>query len=215
MNQLSQAIAILERARQALVERLAEKVVESAEEIIDDAEGRTYGAEIDAIHDQIALRLLHVNSMLAVLPHSEFAAPLPPGLPAPPGFETATMTSEHSLESGAVTMLTVDAAQPGPASEAPSFQTFVGQIQADDLAGAAQALAELLDLPSERTLACAVKFREQMASHPDFLMRAMELRRELHSGSVNGALMLLWECFGLQGPESIGVMLTLRSRLAA
>lgn len=215
MNQLPQAIAILEQARQALIERLAERVVEAGQEILDDAHGRTYGAEIDSIHDQIALRLMHVNSMLSVLPHAEFVAPAP-GLPAPVDFSaTAHVQSESGPESGAVTTVTVDAARVETAVESPSFQTFLRQIQVDDMVGATQALAVLLGLPAERALSCALRFREQMKSSPDFVSKAMQLRVELQAGSVNGALWLLWECFGLQGPESVGVMLTLKSRLAA
>ena len=41
----------------------------------------------------------------------------------------------------------------------------------------------------------------------------MTLRSELAAGSVNGALLLLWECFGLQGLESIAALQSLKTRL--
>lgn len=48
--------------------------------------------------------------------------------------------------------------------------------------------------------------------NPDLFGKAMKLRSDLESGNVNGALMLLWECFGLQGLESLGVLQTLKTR---
>mgnify|MGYP006173681061 CR=1 FL=1 len=51
----------------------------------------------------------------------------------------------------------------------------------------------------------------------DELFRLAEqgrLRQELAAGSINGALILLWECFGLQGLESIAALQSLRTHLS-
>ena len=74
-------------------------------------------------------------------------------------------------------------------------------------------LAGLLDVSQNRGRECARRFQEQLAERPQFLQKAMTLRSELAAGSVNGALLLLWECFGLQGLESIAALQSLKTRL--
>jgi hypothetical protein len=221
MDDRALAISILERARDILAARLAERVVELGEEIIDDALGNSYGGEIDSLHDQVGLRLSHVNAMLANLPHlatPQFAASAAsdadsthltstqtamPGL-LPPPIETVATPAE-------VTTATRTAAAPQMAS----FQTFVESVLADDLEASAQTLASLFDIDVPRARRCAATFAEKLHAQPDFLDMAMRLRGELQSGSINGALLLLWECFGLRGLESIGVMQALKARLNA
>ena len=99
-------------------------------------------------------------------------------------------------------------------SQVVSFQTFLAEIQAGSLEAAGQSLAELLDVDEERGQACARVFSERLTSDPEFPFKAMQLRKELQARSYNGALMLLYECFGLQGIESIGVVQTLLARFA-
>jgi hypothetical protein len=53
----------------------------------------------------------------------------------------------------------------------------------------------------------------QLRADPNFLTSAMQLRKELATGGYNGALMLLYECFGLTGMESIGVYQALKTRV--
>src|SRR6186713_3195930 len=64
MDSQAQAIAILQKARDALAARLTQRVIESQQEIEDDADGGTYFSEIEAIYDQLGGRLAHLNAML-------------------------------------------------------------------------------------------------------------------------------------------------------
>ena len=85
---------------------------------------------------------------------------------------------------------------------------------ANDVDQAGRVLAGLLEVSAERGRECAQRFRDQLRERPQFLHKAMTLRQELASGSINGALILLWECFGLQGMESIAALQTLKARMA-
>ena len=100
-----------------------------------------------------------------------------------------------------------------PAPPAITFQSFAERVMANDLDGAGIVLAGLLDVSHNRGRECARRFQEQLAERPQFLQKAMTLRSELAAGSVNGALLLLWECFGLQGLESIAALQSLKTRL--
>jgi len=229
MNERARAIAILQQARDILLKRLVARVVESEEEIIDDAEGHSYLGEIEAIHEQVGLRLSQVNGMLSSLPPevvppassadeagliggapamSEFstldAAPDAHHLAAPISADTGSFGAGLAIESAEMTP---------PAGDAVSFPLFIQQINARDLEAAGRSLVELLGVPYERALRCAATFHEQLTNNPNFMTTAMSLRRELEKGAINSALMLLWECFGLQGPESIGAVQALKSRL--
>lgn len=215
MNDRVRALAILKQAREILLQRLTERVLENEEEILDDARGESYMGEIDSLYEQIGTPLVHLNQLLAAVPTDEDAQgmhdsptahaaahsyaeivppawPEVPALPAPRGsIATDVGTDEPVI----------------------SFQTFAAQMQVDDLAGAGASLAYLFDLPAERARRCADHFYQQMHEDADFLLKAMQLRRELASGGYNGALMLLFQCFGLSGIESIAVYQVLKARL--
>jgi hypothetical protein len=229
MNDRARAIAILTRARDILAERLTERVLEVQEELLADAQGDSYLGEIEALYEQFGLRLHHLNTVLGSLPAIEEPAAHraaggdaypanyePPDAraapPGPPSAAPLTMIVQPGAvgpaASGEPTLLAVQRGQP-----APSFQTFAVQITAGNLETAAATLAELLEMDLPRAMRCAARFQEQMQASPDFLSRAMRLRYELSRGSVNGAMMLLWECFGLQGAESIAALQALRARL--
>jgi hypothetical protein len=96
-----------------------------------------------------------------------------------------------------------------------SFQSFAERIMANDVDGAGIVLAGLFDVSVERGRQCARRFQEQLSERPQFLQKAMGLRHELTSGSVNGSLILLWECFGLQGIESLSALQSLKARMNA
>ena len=216
MNDRVRALAILKQAREILLQRLTERVLENEDEILDDARGESYMGEIDSLYEQIGTPLVHLNQLLSAVPaddddaqgvhdtHAAHAAahsyaeivppawPEVPALPAPRG----SATSEAATDEPAI-----------------SFQTFAAQMQVDDLAGAGESLAFLFDLPPERAQRCADHFYRQMHEDAEFLRKAMQLRRELASGGYNGALMLLFQCFGLSGIESIGVYQVLKARL--
>lgn len=231
----NRAIQILTEAREILAERLTERVLDSAEEILSDARGESYMNDIDAVYEQVGLKLSHITQMLANMPVEEEAA-------APHSvneFRTDDDVSLHDYPVVAEESVSHDmvATNPRPAlvgpmyvsapalpapkheppqfpGDEPSFQQFVLQVQASDVRAAGKTLAVLFALPDSRALLCAATFAERWRRNPDFIARAMQLRTEVASGTYNGALVLLFECFGLTGIESIGVLQTLQNRLA-
>lgn len=233
MHDRARAISLLQQARDILVERLTERVLECRDTILEDALGLSYSSEIDAIQDQIGQRLNHVNLLLNNLPPVD-EAPLPddsvPLEPAPVlGYEPAESesrqvavqeaavetTGEMDSETATLAQSSVIYVAPdGNSSTVPNFQDFVKYALANDVDQAGRVLAGLLEVSAERGRECAQRFRDQLRERPQFLHKAMTLRQELASGSINGALILLWECFGLQGMESIAALQTLKARMA-
>ncbi|MEX2186603.1 MAG: hypothetical protein WD875_07410 [Pirellulales bacterium] len=241
MNQRTEAIVILRQARDLLVARLTERVLEARQEILDDAEGGLFQGGIDEIYEQIVTRLSHVNAMLNHLPPVEASAsvdahPTPseataglasasvldtndvalsgraetPALPAPHRTQSLAGPSEATTSDAASSdVLPADYA---PAGEA-SFRSFGTQVFTGDLDAAGQSLAELFSLDPQRGRRCAETFAEQIARSPDVMNKAMSLRQEIATANFNSSLMLLYECFGLQGLEAIAVLQTLMSRL--
>jgi hypothetical protein len=221
MKPRSEAINILQQARDLLAERLTERIREAREQILEDAEGNSYLSEIEQIYEQLGGRLAHLNAMLSNLPPAE----------EPQAAETTTTHTASPVftdVAAATFPSTIDATPPFPVDEplalpapdqrtvtlaAPAtFQGFALQIHASDLEAAGRSLAELFAVDAARGRRCAEVFSAQLAVNPDLFGKAMKLRADLESGNVNGALMLLWECFGLQGLESLGVLQTLKMR---
>ena len=227
MNDRARAISVLQQARDILSERLTERVLESRDAILEDALGLSYASEIDAVQEQIGLRLNNVQMLLNNLPPLE-DTPLPtseeivsaaptPALGYEPeataeGEEIGTSADVH-LYYGDAAIVSAAPALPAPAPVVISFQSFAERVLANDVDGAGIVLAGLLDVSQNRGRECARRFQEQLAERPQFLQKAMTLRSELAAGSVNGALLLLWECFGLQGLESIAALQSLKTRL--
>lgn len=223
MNPRSEAIQILQQARDLLSERLTQRIRESKDEIIEDADGQSYLSEIEQIYDQLGSRLAHVNAMLSNLPPVE----------EPPAAEPAPAAPVFTDVAAATYSATVDAPPPLPPMEEPlalpspapeqrtmtlaapaTFQGFALQIQSGDIEAAGRSLAELFAVDAARGRRCAEVFHAQLEVHPDLFGKAMKLRSDLEGGNVNSAVMLLWECFGLQGLESLGVLQTLKMRFS-
>ncbi|QDU30481.1 hypothetical protein ETAA8_56210 [Anatilimnocola aggregata] len=226
----NRAIAILTEAREILAERLTERVLDSAEEILSDARGESYMNDIDAVYEQVGVKLSHITQMLANMPAEEVQ-------PATNQFRTDDVgPQDYSVVAEEGTSHDLVATTPRPAlvgpmyvsapalpapkietshspTDEPSFQHFVLQVQAGDVRAAGRTLAVLFALPESRALMCAATFAERWRRDPDFITRAMQLRTEVTSGSYNGSLVLLFECFGLTGIESIGVLQTLQNRV--
>jgi hypothetical protein len=218
MNDRARALAVLKEAREILLKRLTERVLENQEAILDDARGDSYMGEIDALYDQVGTPLVHLNQILSNLPAEDHDAPfethsaphpaahsyaeiVPPAWPEVPGLPAPR--NSNTLER------TEDVSAPI------TFQTFAAQIQAEDVVGAGASLAYLFDIPAQRAVRCAEHFLLQMQQDPNFFASAMQLRRELATGGYNGAIMLLYQCFGLTGMESIGVYQALKTRIQA
>ena len=226
MNDRAKAISILQQARDILAERLTERILESRDSILEDAFGMSYSGEIDALQEQLGQRLNNVNLLLNNLPPADDPAPPPddesavvqPAIAYEAKEETpvAVAMQPHFLTTAEGTTLPVEAVPLVGAGEADpvSFQAFVERILANDVEGAGIVLAGLFDVSRDRGRQCARRFQEQVAERPQFLNKAMSLRAELAGGSVNGSLILLWECFGLQGIESLAALQSLRARLS-
>lgn len=205
MDQRAEAIRILQQARDHLVARLLDRVISSEEEILDDAQGASYLSEIESVYEQVGARLHHVNTMLGSIPAPEEKKPPREDLPDGSVFQADTSGRSHLHTPPAPTTQ----ALPPPAS----FENFGRQIAGGDLDTAGRTLAELFELSEDRGRQCAQRFAEGMRSSPEFLNTAKSLRRQLEVGSVNDILMLLFECFGLQGTEALGVMIALKARI--
>jgi hypothetical protein len=252
MNDRARAISVLQQARDILAERLTERILESRDQILEDALGLSYSSEIDAVQEQIGMRLNNVHMLLNNLPPMEDApAPAeedeeptpsqmaigyepetPPAavieLPGNTFYADSTLHDAmgHDLQEGTLVVATSQSLlpQPAPAAlqspaapqpQAISLQAFAERVLANDVEGAGTVLAGLFDVSAHRGRDCAKRFQEQLAEKPQCLQKAMGLRSELSSGSVNGALLVLWECFGLQGLESLAALQALKSRLGA
>ncbi|MBX7166632.1 MAG: hypothetical protein K1X74_09825 [Pirellulales bacterium] len=223
MEDRRRAVEILTEARDALARRLVERVIDSESDLLDEARGESYGGEIETIHDQLAARLANVNSMLAqihALPertavaegdalgdvHRVSTGGVSYEVPLP----TSTVIAEAPATIGAAVADTRTIDPTAPAG----FAEFARLIHDGNQTEAALTLAGLLDVEPARAARCAAHFSNRYHATPEFLKQAMGLRRELVAGGVNGPLMLLWECFGLQGPEAVGALQVLRAKLS-
>jgi len=204
MSDRDRAISILHNARRILVDRLTARILQSQDEIMDDAEGGTYTSELESVYDEICVRLAHIHGLLSNLPPD-----------SPPGRATSNSVPAPNDEAVPVAEAAAAVAEAEPTSpgELVSFPLFVRQMADGDSDRAAACLAELLNVDHGRARRCVATFRARLTLQPDILKKAMKLRTLLEDGQINDSLMLLWECFGLQGPESILALRALQSRL--
>jgi hypothetical protein len=228
MNDRARAIAILKQARDILAKRLTERVLDSREEILEDAEGLTYCGEIDSIYEQLAVRLNHISAMLSSLPPVEDERVAPPPKSTARGLEYKPRPGVFQADTSLpATVGASDAAGTISTAEPPSgrylaeavpspvtFESFGRQIVAGEVEAAGRSLAVLFAVGEESGLRCAATFYQRLCESPETLTKAMRLHHELQSGSMHNSLRLLWECFGLDGLESIAVMRTLQARLS-
>lgn len=186
------AIRILEAARELLQARLVERIIESRGELLDDAGGESYGGPIEAVHDQLGVKLAQVNLLLGTLTSGEASAPSRESVVAEPEPHAAA-----------------------PAGKPPNWLQFVLEIQADSRLEAARTLMALFGLLPARAAACAERFRDRQSVDPALLGRVLELGRLAGAESPAAALELLAEGFGLSGPEAAAALARLRSLRAA
>ena len=220
MNDRARAIAILRQARDALADRLTERVLQSKDEILEDAHGLSYIGGIEAIYEELGSRLSHVGAMLSALPptdegpfsaHTAQAGPVDNPLAAATVLDTATHYEAMRAELPALPAPQTVQQLALPSTNV-SFRTFAVQIQTSDLDAAGQSLAELLALDYPRARRCAETFADNLVRDGDLLLKAMSLRKQLAAGSTSAALVLLSECFGLQGAEATTVFQHLKNR---
>ena len=229
MNDRVRALEVLREAKAILADRLTEKVLEQADEILADARGDSYMNEIESLYEQVGLKLTHVSQMLSNLPSPQ----LEPQTNTAAAQHAADETFQHSTESPgddvfvAETMpaLTGPLYVATPALPAPkttetskdrattsALQAFAAQIQAGDLLAAGRTLAGLFDLEESRAIACAATFAQRARTEAGFFRKVMELRAEVHSNSPKRALLLLLDCFGLSRAESAEVLRSIQRR---
>ena len=221
MNQRTLAVSILQRARDTLGERLAQRIIDAQQEIEADAEGGSYLSEIETIYEQLGGRLAHLSAMLANLPpassppladataseiiYADLASAYPTGL---------------DLESTPPTLLALPApAAPEPAPHqsvlADSLQDIVLQVQAGHLLNAARTIAELFDVKPSDSRRCAGAFSRQMVNRPELVARVVELGWMLGEMDEQAAAALLGECFEFQPPDALAIVRALKLRQIA
>lgn len=216
MDQRAAAIAILKRARQTLIDRLAERVVDSHLEIIDDAEGGSFHSELETLYEQVGCRLSNVNALLAGLQSGDEASPLADSdadLLSLADFPAETEDVLPELCEAPTVYVVGQPLEPLPLAGAANMDRFLAEIQADQLPQAAETLAVLFELSTARAEHCAQAFQQRWLESSEVLAKVARLREELRTELSPAALGLLCECFGLHETESAGVAKSLQARL--
>ncbi len=209
MNPHSQAISILQKARDALAERLTLRVIESQHEIEQDAEGATYLSEIEQIYEQLGGRLAHLNAMLSNLP---------PAPPQPVADATASEIVYADLACSPSSTLDVDAANPltvlalpappsrdEPVAE-PMVETFAGIVlhaKSGELTSAARLISEVFDVRPSQARRGAQAFQRQLQRYPDLGRRFEDLGATIAEINEYAAATLLGECFEFQPIDAL------------
>ncbi len=221
MDDRERAISILQQARDALSQRLTERILESRQEIADDAEGSSYLSEIEAIYEQLGGRLAHLNAMLANLPPENESSSAEP---------TASEIVYADLASSVSSGLDLEAAPPMPllALPAPSsderplvesladeLAAIVYSVQSGDITSAAGLISELFDLKPSHGRRAAQAFSRQIVSYPSLARRIAELGRRLSETNEYAGATLLVECFEFQAIEALAIIHALRSQFIA
>ncbi len=191
MNDLENARAILERARDSLTRRLVENVNEYSDRLLEDAAGGSYMDEIETLQSRIGNRLNSIKIMLSNLPTNETPSDAN-------GADVAVAPYQDRI------------AQAETPNE--NFATFGRKIAANDIPGASRALAELFNVNTTLAHRCASIFRDSLNRDPNTIQKAMQLRTTIQAGQDNDSLMLLWDCFGLQGLDAVRILETLKAR---
>ena len=206
MDNHERALAILKEARDLLTSRLIDMVVDADDGILEDADGCSYMDEIETLQEKVGGRLNIINGMIANMPA---AKPKPAaGKPASP---VPSVPKVESVAEGAVES---SAAPPQSGVVPPmKFALFAQQIAANDVEEAGRTLIDLLNVDESLALRCATHFRDRLNEDPMTIQKTMQLRSKLSEGKHNDSLMILWDCFGLQGLQAVSAMATLKASL--
>src|SRR5687768_10693064 len=73
MSDRGRALEILREARDALAQRLTERILDAEEGLLDDARGDSYLGDIETIFDQFGTKLTHLNQLINNLPQESEA----------------------------------------------------------------------------------------------------------------------------------------------
>ncbi len=218
MNDRSFAISVLQKARNALSERLTQRVIESRDDIEADAAGESYLSEIETIYEQIGGRLAHLNAMLSNLP---------PATTTPATDPTASEVIYADLATAYPGSLEPEAAPsarllglPAPArTEEPtdrraavSLRNIVRHVQGADLATASVLICELFDIKPSQARRAALAFTRQIAEQPELARRIEELEASMEAANEYTTATLLGECFAFQAIDALSFVRTLKER---
>jgi len=226
MSDRNEALAVLKQARDALMVRMTEAILDQAEEIVADAEGQSFLSEIETLYDQMGNKLAHLNQMIANLPvepepredaHAfdrEDQAEEKPRARLPHFPLGSQATLERSSQAERDDLIGLPA--PGVSlPKAPAFAQFVSHIEQGELDQAGDVIANILGLSPFSGMKCAETFAARYESDTAVVVKAMRIRQELTQNRFNDALMLMHECFGLQGIEAMIALQKMREIIAA
>ena len=216
MNERSLAISVLQKARDALSERLTQRVIESREEIEADSEGESYLSEIETIYDQIGGRLTHLNAMLSNLPPTA-TAPAADAMASEviyADLATAYSTGLEPEPTSGTRLLGLPA--PSQAEDVAArqqsvtFQNIVRHVQAADLPTTSRLISELFDIKPSQARRAAQAFARQIAEQPELARRIEDLGTSLETTNEYAIATLLGECFAFQAIDALSFVRALK-----
>lgn len=220
MNDRSIAISILQKARDALSERLTQRVIDAQQEIESDADGSSYLSEIETIYEQLGGRLAHLNAMLSNLPPSTIATPAEAAASEiiyadlatayPSGLDLENTSSSTLL--GLPAPLTPEAAAADPLLEL--LRAVVVKVAEGDLVTAGRLISELFDIRPSQARRGAQAFARQLAVRPELGDEIVELFATLEATNEYCAATLLGECFEFEALDALTLVRSLKTRLA-
>lgn len=221
MNDRDEAIDVLRQARDELARQLMNRVIESRAEILDEANGISYGGQIESIFEHFGARLANVNSMLSQLQMLDDDEVLQPCTSA----SVNELTRADNYETAATVADTLTPPEIAAADEllavadqhllpqdqdSATWESFLEHVRRQDHEAAVMALAEIFELNPARAEPCVTRFVELCAADSTLFVRAYQMGLQLRTSPMNDTLAMLWRLFGLQGPEAIGVYHALR-----
>ena len=83
--------------------------------------------------------------------------------------------------------------------EAVTFKEFAMAIQGGDMSLTGRMLSQLTGISAEAGLSAATFFSQKLESEPGSFMKLMQIRSEIQTGNNNAAMMLIMECFNVDG----------------
>jgi len=103
----------------------------------------------------------------------------------------------------------------GATSDAPkTFAMFGQQVASNQIETAAETLSELLAIGPKQALRSANHFGQKLRTDPHTIQKTMQLRAEIYAGNTNKCIMILSECFDVEGAEALQVVQHLLAQVA-
>jgi hypothetical protein len=224
MDERGQAIRVLRRTRDILVQRLSERILEAEEEILAEAEGHSFLSEIETIYDQIGLRLVHVNQMLAHLPAAEPGTaeevqPASPDLVRPGSAEAPSPPQAGAAAECSISSFLALPPPSGSRTTTGELATsallmFAVHARRGDLETGALSLESLFGLSRDRALSASRVFHAHCVRDASYVENAARLQNYLEAEALSRAFGLMCESFGLSGGESLSALMWWRTRTA-